>query len=461
MCVNLQTGAVRWQHEAKGGYYWAGACAFGDYLVVGDDAGLVYAFDPATGETVGTPFNAGAQVRSTVVTDGSYLYVADYKGTLHKLSMSADGSICEVASVTFGKYNTSTPAIVDGKIVLCGQSATQGPSKYMKYAAVFVIDAETMRVEREVCKLTNGGALPTMYSQSSPLVSVQDDGAYVYFTVNWKPSSLYRYRIGDEAVDELYTPSDANQEYCLNSVIAGPDGSLYYKNDSGKLFALKGAPSWTVTIEPNNGARRTKVYVKRGAKLPAPVEPVREGYTFEGWFVDEQLTCPWDANAAIAGDTTLYAKWSKVEQPGGGSDGDGGTTAPGGDDGTAPEVIPPSDQGESAGQQAGGSQDRPTTGPQHAAPQAGGTAKPAEGPSKTAAAKSANAHRKSTEGEGTSEQTGSEQPEGDAESADIAAGAARASSVMERAMATAGVVGVVGAAAAGGWLAVSAFRRRR
>ena len=253
MCVNLQTGAVRWQHEAKGGYYWAGACALGDYLVVGDDAGLVYAFDPATGETVGTPFNAGAQVRSTVVTDGSYLYVADYKGTLHKLSMSADGSICEVASVTFGgKYNTSTPAIVDGKIVLCGQSATQGPSKYMKYAAVFVIDAETMRVEREVCKLTNGGALPTMYWQSSPLVSVQDDGAYVYFTVNWKPSSLYRYRIGDEAVDELYTPSDANQEYCLNSVIAGPDGSLYYKNDSGKLFALKGAPSWTVTIEPNN-----------------------------------------------------------------------------------------------------------------------------------------------------------------------------------------------------------------
>ena len=292
-------------------------------------------------------------------------------------------------------------------------------------------------------------------------MSVQDDGAYVYFTVNWKPSSLYRYRIGDEAVDELYTPSDANQEYCLNSVIAGPDGSLYYKNDSGKLFALKGAPSWTVTIEPNNGARRTKVYVKRGAKLPAPVEPVREGYTFEGWFVDEQLTRPWDVDEAIAGDTTLYAKWSKVEQPGGGSDGDDGTTAPGGDDGMAPEVIPPSDQGESAGQQTGGSQERPTTGPQHAAPQAGGTAKPAEGPSKTAAAKSANAHGKSTEGEGTSEQTGSEQPEGDAESAGIAAGAARASSVMERAMATAGVVGVVGVAAAGGWLAVSAFRRRR
>lgn len=461
MCVNLQTGAVRWQHEAKGGYYWAGACAFGDYLVVGDDAGLVYAFDPATGETVGTPFSAGAQVRSTVVTDGSYLYVADYKGTLHKLSMSADGSICEVASVTFGKYNTSTPAIVDGKIVLCGQSATQGPSKYMKHAAVFVIDAETMRVEREVCKLTNGGALPTMYSQSSPLVSVQDDGAYVYFTVNWKPSSLYRYRIGDEAVDELYTPSDANQEYCLNSVIAGPDGSLYYKNDSGKLFALKGAPSWTVTIEPNNGARRTKVYVKRGAKLPVPVEPVREGYTFEGWFVDEQLTRPWDADEAIAGDTTLYAKWSKVEQPGGGSDGDGGTTAPDGDDGTAPEVIPPSDQGESAGQQAGGSQERPTTGPQHAAPQAGGTAKPAEGPSKTAAAKSANAHGKSTEDEGASDRAGDERSEGDAEPAAMPLGAARASSVMERVMATAGVVGVVGVAAAGGWLAVSAFRRRR
>lgn len=454
LCVNLKTGAVRWQREAKGGYYWAGACSFGDYLVIGDDAGLVYAFDPITGDTVGTPFNVGAQVRSTVVTDGSHLYVADYKGTLHKLSMSADGTIEEVARVTFGKYNTSTPAIVDGKIVLCGQSATQGSGKYMKYAAVFVIDAQTMQVEHEVCKLTNGGTLPTMYSQSSPLVSVQGDDAYVYFTVNWNPSSLYRYRIGDEAVDELYTPSAVNQEYCLNSVISGPDGSLYYKNDSGMLFALKGAPSWTVTIESNNGMKSTKVYVKRGAKLPVPAEPVREGYAFEGWFTDEQLVHPWDADADIAGDATLYAKWSKVGQPG------GGTTEPGGDESVAPEVVPPSGQGESVEQQAGGSQGKPAADPQRTTSQVGGEVKQTGGPGAGTSAKPADAHEGKSEDKKASDEAEDERSEDDAESATLTKGTAHASSVMEGVMAGAGVVGLVGVAAAGGWLAVSALRRR-
>ena len=112
-----------------------------------------------------------------------------------------------------------------------------------------------------------------------------------------------------------------------------------------------------VTIEPNNGARRTKVYVKRGAKLPVPVEPVREGYTFEGWFVDERLSASVGCQCSHRGG---YDSVCQVEQ--GGSSrvavpmGMAVDHAPGGDDGTAPEVIPPSDQGESAGQQAGGSQ---------------------------------------------------------------------------------------------------------
>ena len=38
---------------------------------------------------------------------------------------------------------------------------------------------------------------------------------------------------------ELYTPADGQRGYCVSSVVADENGTLFYKNDSGYLFALK------------------------------------------------------------------------------------------------------------------------------------------------------------------------------------------------------------------------------
>ena len=443
LSVNIATGAVRFTRPMAGGYYWAGAVPMGDYLVVGDDAGNVYAFDPVTGATVGTPLALGAQVRSTIVAEGGYLYAADYKGTLHKLAMDADGTLSEVARVTFGKYCTSTPSVVNGKIVLCGQSATQGPSKYMKYAAVFVIDAETMTVEHEVCKTTDGGALPTMYSQSSPLVSVQDGDAFVYFTVNWNPSGLYRYRVGDDAVDVLYTPADAHQEYCMSSVVAGADGSLYYINDSGALFALKGAPSWRVSFDAANGTSVASVYVKRGAVVTRPADPVRAGYDFDGWYIDPACTTAWDFDAPVRADMTLRAKWIEHQtqpqppvperpiEPGDVPAGNnGGTGAPG-----SPAPVVPAVR-----------------------PQASGTVVPGRRPvgdqRKTAASASAAARPQdeaASESEaGAPASTGGRNAEGDA-----------SPSGMSLVMVAIGFAGLAGLVVTGAWLLIAAARKRK
>ncbi|QIK86317.1 hypothetical protein G7061_06690 [Erysipelothrix sp. HDW6B] len=45
-----------------------------------------------------------------------------------------------------------------------------------------------------------------------------------------------------------------------------------------------------------------------------PIEnrtPVRAGYTFEGWFVDQDTQTPFDFDATILENVTLYAKWEK------------------------------------------------------------------------------------------------------------------------------------------------------
>ncbi|MGN1373247.1 MAG: InlB B-repeat-containing protein [Candidatus Coproplasma sp.] len=46
---------------------------------------------------------------------------------------------------------------------------------------------------------------------------------------------------------------------------------------------------------------------------PAPEESgERYGYTFEGWFKDSELTTPFDFDAPVDGDTTIYGKWTEL-----------------------------------------------------------------------------------------------------------------------------------------------------
>ena len=51
------------------------------------------------------------------------------------------------------------------------------------------------------------------------------------------------------------------------------------------------------------------VAVEKGEKLTEPETPQREGYSFAGWFADEQCTMSFDFGAAIEASTNIYAKW--------------------------------------------------------------------------------------------------------------------------------------------------------
>lgn len=68
------------------------------------------------------------------------------------------------------------------------------------------------------------------------------------------------------------------------------------------------------------------VEVAQGNCVIRPQDPVREGYTFDGWFVDQEGTQAYDFATPVEVDLILYAKWTKVDdsQP---------TPTPGGDEG--------------------------------------------------------------------------------------------------------------------------------
>ena len=242
VCVDIKTGSVKWKTEnADAGYYWAGAAAIGSLLVMGDDTGFVYAVDSRQGTRVGEGLDLGARVRSTVVADpdGSTVYVVTVDGVLHKVRVGADGELSETGKVQFASASTGTPTLAGGRLYVGGQLVQGSSGGQARCGVLAVIDAKTLQVEHSITS-ADGTALEGSDVKSAPVVSTQGGATYVYFTANSLPGGVYRYRVGDATASRIYTPSEDKQNYCMGSITVGPDGSLYYVNDSGALFAIAG-----------------------------------------------------------------------------------------------------------------------------------------------------------------------------------------------------------------------------
>lgn len=102
--------------------------------------------------------------------------------------------------------------------------------------------------------------------------------------------------------------------------------------DNEKLNAywyLQPVTAYTVDFESNGGSKVESYQdVISGDKIKAPAEPTKNGYSFAGWYKDEDLKNEWDFDKdAVEGNTTLYAKWT-AEKYTITYDLDGGTNVP-------------------------------------------------------------------------------------------------------------------------------------
>lgn len=234
-CVDVADGSIVWKNVNNSkGYYWTGAALAGSYLFYAGDDGILTAVDKATG-AVADSLLIGSSVRSSISAEvagnAASLFFSSSDGVLHKVAATLDaalGSILtelESGSTSFAASSNSTPTVSGGHVFIGGAAAD--------YSGVFsVIDAQTMQVLYTI-------NLPAQV-QGTPLVSTGIDGqTYAYFTANAEPGGIYVYRLGDTSAQLLFTPTGPFADYCLASVIAGADGTLYYTNDSSTLFALR------------------------------------------------------------------------------------------------------------------------------------------------------------------------------------------------------------------------------
>lgn len=330
--INMLTGAVSWQHvNANEGYYWTGATVGDDFVLVPTSAGTVEMLSKSSGDVLGS-VSVGSIVNSTCVlsADGSHAYLISRDGKLHVLAISDSDSrdadaasrITEERVVDLGLTGCAcVPTTYDGKLIVGGEVA--GGS------ALAIIDPAS-DFETTLVSSADGTALPTGGIKGAPLVSVQGEDAYVYFTVNYGESpdfvnytsggGVYRYKLGDAGASGVFSATGHNN-YCDSPIACDAQGNLYYINDSGTLFKLNAGVK--VSFSAGEGSKVDFQTTAANGSIAKPADPTREGYTFAGWYTDEACTEAYDFSAAVTADMTLYAKWVKNAVNPGGNGGSG------------------------------------------------------------------------------------------------------------------------------------------
>ena len=235
-----ESKSARWTYKALGGFYWAGACVTDKYVVFGKDDGKknsensskIICLNKSTGKAVST-LSVKGDIRSSVTyaAETKAFYTSSKAGYVYKFSMDSSGKLSSLKSYKTVGAVTATPVIYGGRLYVGCQNGSAG--KFI------VLDAKTMK---EIYTADMQG-----YPQASVLVSTGYEEAsgkvYIYSTYNAKPGGItvFEDSQGQTAAvkTELFTPDTDMQQYCISTISVGEDGTLYYKNDSGNIFALK------------------------------------------------------------------------------------------------------------------------------------------------------------------------------------------------------------------------------
>ena len=249
----FETKYATWLRPHAGGYYWVGAYVNDVCAVFGSDDGssgsnsptaVLYSVNPVTGRIIDTIDNVIGDIRCTVVYDSGRVYFTTKGGYLYSVGLNTNGTFDHnsIKSIQIGSMSTSTPVIYKGRLYV-GCSGKGYDWNGDSGSGIAVVDVSGGKLEK-IYKASTPG-----YPQAGPLVSTAFESStgkvYVYTTYNNNPGGIYI--IEDSAGQtepsanngNLYVPEKAYQQFCISTICADSEGTLYYKNDSGMVIAVK------------------------------------------------------------------------------------------------------------------------------------------------------------------------------------------------------------------------------
>lgn len=107
---------------------------------------------------------------------------------------------------------------------------------------------------------------------------------------------------------------DANSGKWIDVSHLKSKDKIIFETDHFSDWIIGAEKKLTVFFNSYQGAAISNQIVKYGDKISAPAVLQRDGYKFEGWYIDEKLTQPWNFESdQVLENMTLYGKWQKSE----------------------------------------------------------------------------------------------------------------------------------------------------
>ena len=334
----MEEKAATWRMVQNGGFYWAGAYACDDFVIVGTDDGdaqcsYLYLLDPLTGKVLDFKSGFDGDIRSTICYDDATkaYYFTSKGGTFYRAKVEAQNgsyaiTACDGLKLDNGSddpalppMSTSTPVVYNGRAYI----GVSGTGQFTQYSGhnITVIDLENWKIAYKVP--TQGypqtsGLLTTAYEQD------QDNGyVYVYFFDNYTPGTLRvlrdkkgqdeaNYLTSETFNDEtyqtayaLFSPNGKQAQYAICSPITDSDGTIYFKNDSGYLMAFgRSIEKIEVTKQPNKTQYNAgEIFDKTGMVVTATL---LDGSTRD---VTDMVSAP--AGTLVDGTTELTLQFGR------------------------------------------------------------------------------------------------------------------------------------------------------
>lgn len=149
-------------------------------------------------------------------------------------------------------------------------------------------------------------------------IDLSDPVATVVFNQSWSSYQGHKVEWGDghsNLVDNITSPN-LTHEYLVNSSYSVTVSSSYLDKTVRATYniqisnAANDVAAYTVTFETFEGSRILSQTIVAGNTASKPADPVKVGYTFGGWYADDQFTKLYDFESVIDSNIIIYAKWN-------------------------------------------------------------------------------------------------------------------------------------------------------
>lgn len=232
---------AQWRYISAGGFYCVSAAINENCLILGKDngnedsisSGEIVSLSKEDGKVLSSLLISG-DIRSSIAysMEADAYYTVSKAGYIYKFFCDEKtGSLHSLQSFRINGELTASPVCYKTRLYIFGSE--NGTGKFM------VFDNKTLE---PIYTDTMKG-----YPQAAPLLSTayeKDYGyVYIYATYNSPPGGITVFEDKENQVSpkktELFMPDSSHSQYCISPVTADNNGVLYYKNDSGYIFAVE------------------------------------------------------------------------------------------------------------------------------------------------------------------------------------------------------------------------------